>query len=171
MSEDIAKCLDEELADSFVVGPESVAYALEQGKQSVLDQLSIRRHYSLVDDVIREMECWDCFEQPRSHDKSNQSYAKAARKLLSKKQKRNRPKQYQEPYRVIKIGKRALSLWERKEIQEVLRDERGVTVGIPTALQRKEIAMPVPRSKKKPTKSKKAPEGFVDHRRKDFLIS
>ena len=35
VSEDIAKCLDEELADSFVVGPESVAYALEQGKQSV----------------------------------------------------------------------------------------------------------------------------------------
>ena len=104
VSEDIVKCLDEELADSFVVGPESVAHVLEQGKQSVLDQLSGRKHYSLVDDVIGEMEWWDCFKQPESYQKTDQSYKKAYRKLLAE-QKHNQPKEHKEPYRVVKIGR------------------------------------------------------------------
>jgi uncharacterized protein YecA (UPF0149 family) len=37
---------------------------LAEGKEATLAYLRKRRHYQLIDDVIREMEWWACFDAP-----------------------------------------------------------------------------------------------------------
>jgi len=67
MSE-IRRAYDDELVDTSAVDWEDVQRSMAYGKEACLDRLD-RRHYHLVEDVVKEVGWWACFheKQPEKH--------------------------------------------------------------------------------------------------------
>lgn len=61
LQEDIRQAFAEELVDEFIVKESWVHQRLATGREKVLRELQENPHYALVDNVVKEMEWWDCF--------------------------------------------------------------------------------------------------------------
>lgn len=61
--EDIRLAFEDELVDRFSMDLDYVEETLAQGMERTLAELREDRHYQLIDDTIREMEWWACFQQ------------------------------------------------------------------------------------------------------------
>ena len=68
--DDIRQAYQDGLADPFIVGEKDIEQALATGKSQVLENLRSNRHYSLIANVIEEMEWWACFEETREQKPS-----------------------------------------------------------------------------------------------------
>jgi hypothetical protein len=63
---DIRKAYAADLFDEWAISLHWVEQALAEGKEAALVSLRGNRHYQLIDDTIREMEWWACFDAPPS---------------------------------------------------------------------------------------------------------
>jgi hypothetical protein len=61
--EDIQRAFAEGLVDKVYIDYEWVIETMARGKELVLEDLRGDARYSTIDDTIREMEWWDCFDQ------------------------------------------------------------------------------------------------------------
>jgi uncharacterized protein YecA (UPF0149 family) len=62
--EDIKLAFQDELVDQFSVDLDYVEQTLARGTEKILVELKEDRRYQLIDDTIREMEWWACFNPP-----------------------------------------------------------------------------------------------------------
>jgi hypothetical protein len=60
---DLRQAFQEDLVDEWVVGFNSVTEALSTNKGTVLQRLKQNKRYRYIEDTIREMEWWACFQQ------------------------------------------------------------------------------------------------------------
>ncbi len=60
---DIELAYDDDLVDPLSISFGEIKEQLGKSKQSVLDELLEDQRYQLIDDTIRELEYWACFEQ------------------------------------------------------------------------------------------------------------
>ncbi len=60
--EDIKQAYEEGLIESFFIGLEDVESTLNKGIERVLDDLRNNKQYSLITDVISDLEWWACFQ-------------------------------------------------------------------------------------------------------------
>lgn len=90
--DDIKRAYDEELVDSFFIGFESVRNAMENGREEALQRIAplMRNKCRPIEDAVKEMEGWVCFEQPENKKSSN-SAKKAGYKKKDNKTGRNDP--------------------------------------------------------------------------------
>jgi uncharacterized protein YecA (UPF0149 family) len=61
---DIRKAYAAELVDESAISLSWIEQILAEGKEATLAYLRGDRHYQLIDDTIREMENWACFDAP-----------------------------------------------------------------------------------------------------------
>jgi hypothetical protein len=60
--EDIKQAYRAGLIDPFSISLENVEQVLSRGKEHALNRLHSNAHFALIDDTIREMEWWVCFQ-------------------------------------------------------------------------------------------------------------
>ena len=60
---DIELAYDEGLVNPSTIGFDEIEEQLGRSKQSVLDELRNDKHYQLINDTIKELEWWVCFDQ------------------------------------------------------------------------------------------------------------
>jgi hypothetical protein len=65
--EDIKQAYEDDLIDPMFFGLDDVDGVLARGKEAVLEELRTNPHYTLIEDAIKELEGWACFDpaQPR----------------------------------------------------------------------------------------------------------
>lgn len=98
---DIKQAYDDDLVESFHIQLEDVDETLGYGKEQVLNKLRNSTRYSLIQDTIREMEWWACFQpqdraahnvvpavQPRTVTPAVQPSTKKPRQKAKDKRKR-----------------------------------------------------------------------------------
>ncbi len=103
---DIEQCYRDDLVESFFVSLDNVRDMLKLGKEETLRQLGIRREYTLITDMIRDMEWWDCFkpaENPKRKLENKIAKAKLSKLLRRRSKAVRRP--HEEPMRSRKIGR------------------------------------------------------------------
>lgn len=64
--EEIKDAYDRQLVDPLFIALRNVDQVLARGKDAVLAALGTDRHYTLVEDTVRETEWWACFRQAPS---------------------------------------------------------------------------------------------------------
>lgn len=90
--DDIKRAYDEGLVDSFFIGFESIMNAMENGRVETLQRIQplMRNKCRPIEDTVKEMEGWVCFEQPENKKSSN-SAKKSGYKKKDNKTGRNDP--------------------------------------------------------------------------------
>jgi hypothetical protein len=103
LSEDIDQCFGDDLVELFFVTPASVQETLELGKEETLRLLNANSTYTLITDVIGDMEWWACFKpqvKPKGEPKLKEPKIPRLVPLSS-----GALPSYEEPFRVQKIGR------------------------------------------------------------------
>ena len=74
--EDIERAFEEGLVEPFYTSLKNVEDTLKGGKEKCLNELKNNDSYSLIENTIREMEYWACFEQspPKSKNKNSLNF-------------------------------------------------------------------------------------------------
>ncbi|MFH1116640.1 MAG: DUF1186 domain-containing protein [Pseudomonadota bacterium] len=103
---DIEQCYRDEIVDSFYMGLDEVQEMLERGKEEALRELGDRRGYTLITDLIRDMEWWACFKPPeRPKRKLDLKIEKAKLSKLLRRRVKAERRPHEEPMRSQKIGR------------------------------------------------------------------
>jgi len=103
LQDSIQEAFDLELADPFFINQEEIDYYLEKGKEATLEELRNDSHYRFIEDTIKEMKWWACFQNKSSRQRyqplgfepfklSSSSKSKSSQKKTKKEQKKSRQK-------------------------------------------------------------------------------
>jgi Protein of unknown function (DUF1186) len=65
LKQQIDRAFDADLVDEFFFSREDVDYYINLGREASLNELRDRKHYTLIQDTISEMEWWNCFENQK----------------------------------------------------------------------------------------------------------
>jgi hypothetical protein len=65
LKQQIDQAFDADLVDEFFFSREDVDYYINLGREASLNELRDRKHYTLIQDTISEMEWWNCFENKK----------------------------------------------------------------------------------------------------------
>ncbi|MFW9262857.1 DUF1186 domain-containing protein [Nostoc sp. CALU 546] len=106
LKSEIDNAFEENLVEEFFIGQEDVNDCFELGTEVALNKLRQNRRYSLIEDVISEMEGWACFQPEKlkkldnrlispegftlSTPKKSQTQAKNKKKMQSQSRRKNR---------------------------------------------------------------------------------
>jgi hypothetical protein len=63
--ENIEQAFEDGLVDEMFIDLDWVKEHLTPGKTKALDRLKVDRHHTFIDDTVREMEWWACFDEPK----------------------------------------------------------------------------------------------------------
>lgn len=80
--QDIAKCYEDDLVDSFFISMNNVNRALALGKDLALEKLKNDRFYTMVTDTVQDMSWWACFQPEKEYRPPSKSIKKRLSKLL-----------------------------------------------------------------------------------------
>lgn len=103
LQESIQQAFELELVEPFFINQKEIDSCLEQGKDATLEELRNDPHYRFIEDTIKEMKGWGCFQNEDAtrnkkafgfeHLKlSSSSKSKSSQKQSKKKQKKSRQK-------------------------------------------------------------------------------
>ncbi len=62
LKQQIDRAFDADFVDEFFFSREDVDYYINLGQEALLNELRDRKHYTLIEDTVSEMEWWSCFE-------------------------------------------------------------------------------------------------------------
>jgi hypothetical protein len=65
LKQQIDQAFDADLVDEFFFSREDVDYYVNLGREASLNELRDRKHYTLIQDTISEMEWWNCFQDKK----------------------------------------------------------------------------------------------------------
>jgi hypothetical protein len=65
LKQQIDRAFDADLVDEFFFSREDVDYYVNLGREASLNELRDRKHYTLIQDTISEMEWWNCFQDKK----------------------------------------------------------------------------------------------------------
>jgi hypothetical protein len=65
LKQQIDRVFDADLVDEFFFGRKDVDYYINLGQEASLNELRDRKHYTLIQDTISEMEWWSCFQDKK----------------------------------------------------------------------------------------------------------
>ena len=74
LKQQIDRAFDADLVDSFFFDREDVDYYINLGREASLNELRDRKHYTLIQDTISEMEWWNCFENKKLKESTNNPF-------------------------------------------------------------------------------------------------
>jgi len=74
LKQQIDLAFDADLVDSFFFDREDVDYYINLGREASLNELRDRKHYTLIQDTISEMEWWNCFENKKLKESTNNPF-------------------------------------------------------------------------------------------------
>ncbi len=81
--DDIIGAYDSELVWEVLISKKNVAQAFAVDKQTAIDKLHNNQRFRLIEDAVKEMERWACFdENAESHDENAESHDELADSLL-----------------------------------------------------------------------------------------
>lgn len=67
LQDDIKKAFENELIETFTIGFEEANKGLLENKEKKLDRLKKGRHYSPIEDTVKELCCWASFTENERH--------------------------------------------------------------------------------------------------------
>jgi hypothetical protein len=71
LKQQIDRTFDADLIDSFLLDREDVDCYINLDRDTSLNELQDRKHYTLIQDTISEMEWWNCFENKKLKKSAN----------------------------------------------------------------------------------------------------
>jgi hypothetical protein len=74
LKQQIDRVFDADFVDEFFFGREDVDYYINLGQEASLNELRDRKHYTLIQDTISEMEWWNCFQDKKLKESSRSPF-------------------------------------------------------------------------------------------------
>jgi uncharacterized protein YchJ len=71
VAEDIQQAFADDLVDTTYIGESCVQRDMKAGKERTLERLTKKMHYTFVDDTVREMSRWPCFQKQEPAPKAS----------------------------------------------------------------------------------------------------
>jgi hypothetical protein len=76
LKQQIDLAFDVDLVDEFFFSREDVDYYINLGREASLNELRDRKHCTLIQDTISEMEWWNCFQDKKPKDSPRNPFGK-----------------------------------------------------------------------------------------------
>ena len=74
LKQQIDLAFDTELVEEFFFGRKDVDDYINLGQEASLNELRDNKHYTLIEDMISEMESWSCFQDKKRKDSSRNTF-------------------------------------------------------------------------------------------------
>ena len=74
LKQQIDRAFDADLVEEFFFDREDVDDYINLGQEASLNELRDRKHYGLIQDTISEMEWWNCFENKKLKESTNNPF-------------------------------------------------------------------------------------------------
>jgi hypothetical protein len=74
LKQQIGRAFDADLVENFFFNRKDVDYYINLGHEASLNELRDRKHYTLIQDTISEMEWWNCFQTKKLKESSSNPF-------------------------------------------------------------------------------------------------
>ena len=111
LKQQIDRAFEADLVDEFFFSREDVDYYINLGQEASWNELRDRKHYTLIQDTISEMEWWNCFEDRKLKESSRNPFgigdlSRSPHKIAMPNKKKTQLKQQKQARRKNRSKKR-----------------------------------------------------------------